>query len=175
MATIHSGVVDDGAKLQILPSTRQITVPVSESILGVEGDHRSAEITFQCPKVIDGHDVTKCASHYISWANAIGRPGRYDIKEITVDDDNMYFKWVIDATVTEAAGDIYFSVHFMDLDDDGLVLYKWGTTSCTGLRVLPTTHHHTDDEDDDGLLYVDINDGSLANAVESAVRGVLYG
>lgn len=175
MATIHSGVVDDGAKLQILPSTRQITVPASESILGVEGDHKSAEITFQCPKIIDGHDVSECDSHYISWTNAIGRPGRYDIKEITVDDDNMYFKWLITGTVTESAGDISFSVHFRDYDDEGLVLYKWGTTSCTGLRVLPTTHHHTDDEDDDGLLYVDINDGSLANAVESAVRGVLYG
>ena len=175
MPNIHSGVLDDGAKLQIVPSTRQITVPASVSIIGTEGDHLSEQLTFQCPKVIDGHDVTACASHYISWVNAAGVSGKYTIEDIWVEDNMMYFHWLIDDRITTAAGGITISVHFVDYDEDWVVLYKWSTTNCTALRVLPTTNHDTDDENDDALVYVDINDVALQEAVESAVRGVLYG
>lgn len=174
MAIIHDGVLDEGAKLQIVPNTRQITVPSSVSIVGTEGEHRSEQLTFQCPKIIDGHDVSVCASHYISWTNAAGGSGKYKIKEIWVEDDTMYFRWTIKRKITEVAGGIVFAVHFVDYGENGEVIYRRSTTNCTALRVLPTTHNDTD-YDDDALLYVDINDSELASAVESAVGGVLNG
>lgn len=175
MANIHSGVLDDGAKLQIVPSTRQITVPSSVATVGTEGEHRAEQLTFQCPKIIDGHDVSACASHYISWTNAAGESGKYKIKDIWVDESMMYFHWLIKKKITAVAGGIVFSVHFVDYGENGEVLYRRSTTNCTALRVLPTTHNDTDDENDDALLYVDIDDAALENAVESAVGGVLNG
>lgn len=174
MANIHSGVLDDGAKLQVVPSTRRITVPASVAVIGTEGDHRSEQLTFQCPSVIDGHDVTACASHYISWVNAAGKGGRFPIEDIWVDDNYMYFHWMIDDRITTLAGGIKFAIHFVDYGENGLVLYKWSTTTCTDLMVLETTNHDTDDEDD-AVLYVDINDTTLENAVGAAVGGILNG
>lgn len=175
MANIHSGVLDEGAKLQIVPSTRQVTVPASVAIIGTEGDHLSEELTFQCPKIIDGHDVSQCASHYISWINAAGDNGKFTIDDIWVEDGYVYFKWLIDEKITAMAGGVIFALHFVDYGENGLVLYRWSTTNCTALRVLPTTNHDTDDEDDEAVLYVDVNDTALEEAIDNVVGGVLNG
>ena len=71
---IHSGIRDDGARFQIVPSTKKITVPQSHKIIGAVGSHNSEQLTFQCPKTIDGHDVEKCSEHYIRFVNAAGVP-----------------------------------------------------------------------------------------------------
>jgi surface protein len=137
MAT-HSGIRDDGSRFQIVPSTRKITVPQSHKIIGTIGSHNSEQLTFQCPKTIDGHDVVACSDHYIDWVNANGKDGRYPITDITTDDENMYFTWVVGSGVTAQAGTIKFAVHFEDKDAHGASLYVWGTTECGECQVLGT-------------------------------------
>lgn len=139
----HSGIRDDGIRFQIVPSTRKITVPQSHKIIGTVGSHNSEELTFQCPKTIDGHDVVNCTDHYVSWINADGTDGRYDITadKITVDDENMYFTWVIDSGVTVAAGYVKFAVHIEDKNPDGTLVYAWGTTECTECQILGTVRN----------------------------------
>ena len=136
---IHSGIIDEGAKFQIVPNTRKITVPQSHKIIGTVGSHNSEQLTFQCPALIDGHDVVNCSDHYVSWINAAGTDGRYDIDKdkIVVNGENMYFSWVIDSDVTAVAGAIRFAVHIEDKDGDAL-LYSWGTTECNECQILGT-------------------------------------
>lgn len=138
MPIIHSGTIDDGVQFQIVPNTRKVTVPSSHRVIGTIGDHGSEEITFQCPKAIDGHDVVNCSDHYISWMNAGGDEGQFNCDEITVDDKNMYFKWVIESIVTNAAGKVKFAVHFEDKDENGNLLYRWSTTENNECEVLGT-------------------------------------
>ena len=169
---IHSGLIDEGSKIQILPSTRKIVVPSGHEVIGVVGDHNSEQLTLKCPKTIDGHDVVNCSAHYISWANA-NRTGKVNLVDIQTDDEYMYMTWDIDANITSVAGNISFAVHFMDVGDAGVILYKWSTTVCTDLRVLDTVAHDTDDESEDIILAIDIDAELLDSAIQSSVGGVL--
>ena len=135
---IHSGIKDDGVVFQIIPTTKKISVPPTHKVIGSVGDHNSEEITFMCPKTIDGHDVSACTDHYVSWMNADGKDGKYDIKDIRTEGDNMYFTWVIESGVTAKAGNIKFAISFEDKDADGALLYAWSTTICTECQILDT-------------------------------------
>lgn len=137
----HSSIKDDGAKFQIIPSTRKIVVPQSHKVIGTLNEHNSEQLTFQCPKTIDGHDIANCAEKYISWTNAAGDEGSYEIKDIESDDENVYFPWLVDMGVTAAAGAVAFSVHFEDFSESGELLYRFGTTSCKECQILDTHHH----------------------------------
>lgn len=135
---LHSGIRDDGNNFQIVPSTRKIVVPQSHKVIGTVGSHNSEQTTFQCPRMIDGHDVAACSDHFICWVNADGIYGRYDIENISVDDEYMYLTWVIDGGVTASAGYVSFAIHFEDKDGDNKLLYSWGTAECTECEILPT-------------------------------------
>lgn len=174
----HSGIVDSGIALQIIPNTRTITVPNGYEVIGTEGDHQSEVLTIKCPSVIDGHDVSKCMVHYISWVNAAGKPGRTPIQkeDIRLDSDgNIVFPWVITAPITERAGNISFAFHIVDVDANNTLLYKWSTTACKALRVLETVSHSTDDESEDVVVFIDIDKRALMEAVSERVGGVLNG
>lgn len=137
---VHSGIEDESARLQIVASTRKVTVPSACKIIGTVGDHNSEQLTFQCPKTIDGHDVMNCALHYIIYQNAAGGKGRVAVKPEQNPDaeDSMVFTWLISSGVTAAAGNISFSVYFVDLEADGVtVAYRWSTTNNGELQVLP--------------------------------------
>lgn len=135
---LHSGIKDDGNNFQIVPSTRKIVVPPSHKVIGTVGSHNSEQTTFQCPRMIDGHDVAACSDHFVCWVNADGIYGRYDIENISVDDEYMYLTWVIDGGVTASAGYVSFAIHFEDKDADNKLLYSWGTAECTECEVLST-------------------------------------
>lgn len=140
---IHSGIKDDGAIFQVIPPTRKILVPPTHRVVGTVGSHNSEQLTFMCPTTIDDHDVTACAGHYIDWVNADGQSDRYTVKDIIIEGENMYFAWVIDSSVTVAAGFIKFSVHFEDRDENGALLYEWGTTECSECQILGTVRRNS--------------------------------
>lgn len=136
---LHSGIRDDGIKFQIVPSTRKITVPAAYKIIGSVGDHNSEQLTFQCPKVIDGHDVFGCSNKFVRWTNANGDSGKTDVENIAVEGENLLFTWTISSMITKKAGHITFSVHFEDLDANDELLYRWSTTSCKECEILDTS------------------------------------
>ena len=144
----HGLIKDDGLRFQIVPTTRKVTVPPAYVVVGTVGDHNSEQLTFQCPKVIDGHDVAHCSEHYVIWKNVLGETGRSEITNITTDDENMYFTWIISSGVTAAAGFVAFTIHFEDKDISGAIAYKWSTTTCNDCQVLDTIKVATDDGED---------------------------
>ena len=180
---MHSTIKDDDQALRIDPSSRQVIVPAGCTVIGAQGDHMSEQLTLQCPRIVEGHDLAGCAVKWISWANAKGEPGQHNFTIAEKSAELIHFVWPVSAKVTKAAGPITFSVHFMDLNTDGTVAYKWGTQDCKALQVLPSQQHGPDagtalaysDEDEGGLLQVDVDDAQLNAEAFNAVREVLYG
>lgn len=136
----HSGIRDTGIQFEIVPNTRTIAVPKTHRVIGVAGDHLSEEVTFRCPKDIDGHDVLNCAEHFVVYRNADGLSKRVNIErdEIkeTEDGEDILIPWAVDDVLTACAGTVWFSVYFVDKDDAGNVIYRWGTSECGDCQVL---------------------------------------
>ena len=136
----HSSIKDSGARFQIVPSTRKITVPPSCRTIGTVGDINSEQLTFQCPKLIDGHDIKGCAEHYVTWQNANGDKGHDHLELLEEDDECLYFAWTVRGETTTTAGIVSFSIHFEDRSESGKVIYHWGTAECAECEILDTVN-----------------------------------
>jgi hypothetical protein len=142
----HSPIKDTGAFFTIVPETREVTVPKTHKVIGVVGDHLAEQLTFEIPQYIDGHDIGGCARRYVSWANVDGEPGNDQLNELTerpegAKEGMLYFTWTIRDRLAAAKGLVQFSVHFEDIDDQGVTLYHWGTTNCKNCEILDSVNH----------------------------------
>ena len=133
---LHSGINDEGLVFEIVPHLRKVIVPSTHRVIGTQGEHCSEQITIQCPKTIDGHDITGCARHYVEWHNVEGDPGSDKLKNMTIEDDTVSFKWIIRDALTAAKGLVSFSVHFEDKDENDKTVYKFSTTTCRDCEIL---------------------------------------
>lgn len=132
----HSGVIDTGTHYQIVPNTRKITVPAAYKVIGTVGEHFAEQLTFMCPKLIDGHEVAGCARKYITWKNVNGDIGHDELRFLTEDEENLYFTWDVSNGLTVAKGVVSFSVHFEDVNVNNRIIYRWSTTECRECEIL---------------------------------------
>lgn len=132
----HSGIIDSGTFFEIVPNTRKITVPPMYKVIATVGDHLSEQLTFRCPKLIDGHDVAGCARHYLTWKSVNQEVGHDELTLRDTDDEYIYFTWVVRDGLAVAKGLVSFSVHFEDTDPNGLTIYRWSTATCTECEIL---------------------------------------
>lgn len=132
-----SAIKDDGAHFVIVPATRQVTVPASHKAIGAVGDHLSEQLTFECPKVIDGYDIPMCARRYVTWLNVNGEIGHDELKDVKTENNKVFFTWTIRDRLTAAKGLVQFSIHFEDIAEDGeTIKYRWGTATCKSCEIL---------------------------------------
>ena len=131
-----SKLIDGGVPFEIVPNTRKITVPTKNRIIGTVGDCLSEQVRFACPMVIDGHDITLCGRKYVSWRNVLNEQGSDELKELDREDGYVLFCWNVPDGVTVGKGVVSFSIHFEDVDDNGKVTYRWGTSSCSDCEIL---------------------------------------
>ena len=135
----HGGIKDSGEYFVITPASRKVTVPHAHKSVGTVGDHNSEQITFVCPQMVDGHDVSQCARRYITWVNVKGEVGHdeLNLSQVEQGEEGMiYLSWTIRNALTVASGIVQFSVHFEDVDDKGATLYRWSTTTCKDCDIL---------------------------------------
>ena len=150
----HGGIKDSGEYFVINPVSRKVTVPHAHKSIATVGDHKSEQITFECPQMVDGHDVTLCDRRYITWINVNGDIGQDELKLTQVEngaEGMIYLAWTIRNPLTVAKGIIQFSVHFEDcsngtgdicqecgavLSEDGNIAYRWSTTTCKDCDIL---------------------------------------
>ena len=134
----HGGVKDSGEYFVINPTSRKVTVPNAHKSIGTVGDHNSEQITFMCPQIVDGHDISQCASRSITWANALGEHGEDGLGIVEVEQGTegmIYLSWTIRNPLTVAKGIVQFSVHFEDKDATGTI-YRWSTATCKDCDIL---------------------------------------
>lgn len=141
MAHEHD-VQDSDKRFVIDPITRSI-VNQSGKIVLMEGDHNSEVFTFEMPRYVDGHDMTKCNEvriHYLNKPDGTSpyfNKDVYEVSDLRVDPENdelVIFSWLVSGNATGYAGSLNFAIKFSCVVN-GVVQYKWGTGVHSGLTV----------------------------------------
>jgi hypothetical protein len=104
--------------LIIDPSTRKITIPKSEQLFGVYGEDNIERKYFKCPKIVgDNADLSDCYI-FVNYYTAKGLPGKYTVKDVKVDGENITFSWELKRHIFDANEDtsIYFAVEAKSKD-----------------------------------------------------------
>lgn len=143
MSLKHS-VYDTDAHFKIDAITRQIKSGSSGKTVLIQGDHNSERFTFEVPRLVDGHDLSKCdlvQVHYINISSTDKTKTSCDLHELDdlqispESDDVVIVSWLIDGKATKYAGSLNFHIKFKCRDDSGAVCYSWGTMIYTGISV----------------------------------------
>ena len=138
MAHTHP-VVDSDSRFVINPTTRAIST-TSDKLELIQGDHQSERITFEIPKIVEGHDMSlsdRIEVHYINIDRRTKTTSRdiYIADDMAVDGDKLTFSWLISGNATKYYGRLNFIVLFECLDPDGNYTYKWNTEICKLLTI----------------------------------------
>ena len=138
MAHTHP-VVDSDSRFVINSTTRAIST-TSDKLKLIQGDHQSERITFEIPKIVEGHDMSlsdRIEVHYINidrGTKAISKD-IYIADDMAVDGDKLTFSWLISGNATKYYGRLNFIILFECLDSDGNYTYKWNTEICKLLTI----------------------------------------
>ena len=138
MAHTHP-VVDSDSRFVINSTTREIST-TSDKLELIQGDHQSERITFEIPKIVEGHDMSlsdRIADHYINIDRRTNATSKdvYIIDDAAVDGDKLTFSWLISGNATKYYGRLNFIILFECLDPDGNYTYKWNTEICKLLTI----------------------------------------
>ena len=138
MAHTHP-VVDSDSRFVINSDTRAITT-ASDKLELIQEDHQSERITFEIPRVVEGHDMSLCDRIEIHYIN-IDRKTKvqskdiYIVDDVVLDGEKVVFTWLISGNATKYYGRLNFIVLFECLDEEGNYTYKWNTEICKLLTV----------------------------------------
>lgn len=108
--------------------TRQVTIPESQQVFGVESDE-DVEVKHI---VIDGryNDGTDLSTFTfrVNYQNANGDKGTYLATELKVNDSSIEFDWVIGRQVVAYKGTIAFIVCAYTIDSSSVIQNEWNST-----------------------------------------------
>lgn len=115
--------------------TREVTqVNVDALITLMQYDHNSESLRFQCPRFIDGHDMSLCNKVEVHFVNSdvaggTSKGGYYTVTDLAVsssDPSLVNFSWVVSRNSTENVGTLVFSVRFT-CTTGNTIDYVWHT------------------------------------------------
>lgn len=132
-------IIDTDVSFMIDPVSRAITTTSDKTIL-MQYDHNSERYTFQIPRFIEGHDVSlsdRVDIHYnnLSSNAADVNQNVYNVDDLIVEGDNVYFTWLVSRNATMYAGSLNFIVSISCFDEDGNIVYNWHTDIYKNIRV----------------------------------------
>ncbi len=143
MAHEHN-VTDSDKHFSIDPATREITNESGKVVL-MQHDHNSERFTFELPKTVEGHDMSKCNQVQIHYQNKEIATDTvfedvYEANDFAVsasDPIKVNFSWLISGNATQYVGALNFSIRFACVADDGTIEYAWNTAAHYGIVVSP--------------------------------------
>ena len=122
--------------LEIDPETREISIPESEIILGVETDQKAERKYFHCPKIVGNNIDLSKLELFVVFQNASNKEegkDRYHVTDVkTTSDGYITFSWELSAKVTAYKGDVQFVVCAIKTDSSGVKQNVWNTTIAIG-------------------------------------------
>ena len=153
----HSHVLyDSDPHFKIDPISRKITNESSTKTTIIQHDHNSERFTFECPRYVEGHDLSKCnvvEVHYMNIeANTkIVRAGVYSVDDLRIkddDDDTVVCSWLVANNATQLVGQLQFLVRFScTLETTGKVEYVWNTGIYSAINVLSGIYNNSSPSD----------------------------
>ena len=94
---------------EIDPETREISVPETYRIIGVESDEDVERVWFKCPKIVGDSIDLSTLFIYVNYENASGEKDRYYCDDMSVDGDYITFSWLISRKCAKAKGIVRFT------------------------------------------------------------------
>lgn len=135
-AELHMAAQPVNDVLEIDPETREISIPDSEIILGVETDQKAERKYFHCPKIVGNNIDLSALELYVVFQNASNKEegkDRYHVTDVkTTSDGYITFSWELSAKVTAYKGDVQFVVCAIKTDSSGVKQNVWNTTIAIG-------------------------------------------
>ena len=122
--------VESDEKCLIDPETREITVPETYRLLGVESDEKAERIEFQCPKVVGDNINLSQLQIRINYQNANGEKDQYIVTDLESDIENITFSWLLSRKVTAYKGEVRFIVCAVKISGE-TITNEWNTTIAT--------------------------------------------
>ena len=119
--------IESAEKCIIDPETREIEVPLTYQLLGVESDEKVERIEFQCPRIVgDNIDLSELQIR-INFRNANQETDQYIVEDVTTDGENITFSWLLSRKVTAYKGTVSFIVCAVKISGDSIA-NEWNTT-----------------------------------------------
>jgi hypothetical protein len=142
MGHIHS-IYDTDPHFKIDPVTRVITNMSETKTCIVQGDHNSERFTFECPRFIDGHDMSTCNQVQVHYINMDQAPreehyGLYEVEDLDLspeDENVVIFSWLISENATRYVGPLSFVVNFV-CKTGTTIDYAWNTAIHADINVV---------------------------------------
>lgn len=173
--------IESSDKCIIDPETREISIPETYQLLGVESDEKVERIEFQCPKIVgDNIDLSQLQIR-VNYQNANGDKDQYIVEDVETNGDNIEFSWLLSRKVTMYRGTVNFVVCAVKVAGE-TIQNEWNTTLATsqvleGLEV--DTPEPTEEQSDVIAQLIEMmNDtynksNQALNAAESIISGQL--
>ena len=142
--------VESPDKCVIDPESREIVIPETYQILGVESDEKVERIEFECPKIVgDNIDLSKLQIR-INYQNANGDKDQYIVEDVETNGDNIEFSWLLSRKVTMYRGTVNFVVCAVKVSGE-TIQNEWNTTLATSqvLEGLPVDKQEPTEEQSD--------------------------
>lgn len=122
-----------------IDENRTITVPDELRRIAVQYDNNIETVSFSCPRYWDEHDLSTMFI-YINYQRPDNQKGRYLAKNVRVDESDesiFHFDWIIGAEITQAIGNIKFSVCAMKSETEENDDLHWNTEINSQLTISP--------------------------------------
>lgn len=117
---------DDSIHIDV--NTRQVTVPESQQLFGVESDENvEVKHIVLDGRYNDGTDLSTLTLR-VNWRNANGGKGSYLVTNLDVTEDSIAFDWVISRGVVAYKGTVYFIVCAFKVNSTGKTEQEWNSS-----------------------------------------------
>lgn len=136
-------IVDSDLHFTINSTDRTIT-NASNKVKLIQYDHNSERFTFECPRFIEGHDMSLCNSVKVLYINLDKSTreeacGVYLVDDLTTESDEsntIKFSWLISRNATEHVGTLSFLIQFACMSEEGNTEYVWHTDIYKGIKIV---------------------------------------
>lgn len=127
--------IHDPIQFVIDSDLRVISIPGKGVVAGVVGDKNVNRINFQISRYYNGFDMSKFTTR-VNYVNARGNFNYYSVTDLTIEDDLIYFTWLVDSDVVAYAGIVMFAVNMFIADSNGKIIQSFNTSNKGILNVL---------------------------------------
>lgn len=106
--------------LNVDENLRIITIPKTKNVFGIKGDIEVNRLTFSLPRYYSGFDMSEFNVR-VNYVNANKEANYYEADDVTPDEENVTFSWLMGSDVTAYAGDVKFSIKLYKKQDSKVV------------------------------------------------------
>ena len=138
----NHAVLDSDVRFVIDASAKTIKNDSGRKVVLVQHDHNSERLTFECPRYIEGHDMSICNRvevHYLNIDSNTRKEhsGLHEVDDLAIskeDENKVVCSWLVSRNATAHGGKLSFLLRFCCVDGE-TITYAWNTLPFTEITV----------------------------------------